>query len=786
MFERRLKIFLMLLFAVTGVLVLRAAQVQVVQREEWREKAAETMKRSRAIETVRGNIVDVKGRVVAMDRPCIDACVDFRALTDPPDEKWVRDVAAERLVTLRGDAYKSLPRAKRVEALNAEVVRVKADIGAMWDRLSEVSGVPRGKILETRDGIVHKVLMRRRAVWYRNYHLAVKKFAEREPAPAWRRWLVDESAEAPQAEDFEKLTVAEELQDHPILKAVDNPVQNELRKHIEDYPGLVLRPGTERHYPFMDAGCHLLGSLARVDREDLKKDPNVGKDELRQYYPNDLIGRGGIEGLAEPLLRGSRGKIVTIEGREKADARIEAKPGRAVALAIDIELQQDVTELFRNAKVVNEFTKPKSYDQVEMHGGAVILDVGTGAVRALVSYPTFDLNQLEEKYNELVTDELDLPLLNRATQVAREPGSTVKPLVGLAGIGAGVIGVHDTIECNGFMVINGRQFSRGKCWTQSMFGIGHHHIPSGDPHPDGLLTFSDAVQRSCNVYFETIGDRLKLDGLSKWYLQFGLGRPTGLGIPETRGMLPNAYSDGIAGLRFATWISAIGQGTTLATPVQMANVAATIARGGVWMRPRLLEPGQDLPAPGSQFGPERVDLGLPREAILAAQEGMTRVVNTEAGSAYRIVRRDDLLIAGKTGTAEAARLKVKVRDKHGKVVLDKDGRPKTEFLQPSSPLNPNLKAPWYRGFGKEGTDLKHSWFIGFAPAEKPEIAFAVMLEYGGSGGTGAGLVAKGLIDICVERGYLKPDPADARGRGDAAQPAGHVEGAPIPELLVGD
>ena len=786
MFERRLKIFLMLLFAVTGVLVLRAAQVQVVQREEWREKAALTMMHSRSTETIRGNIVDFKDRIVAMDRPCIDACIDFRALTDPPEPKWVRAVALERLISLRGEAYKSLPRAKRIEALNAEVAQVEADIRAMWDRLADVSGVPREKILETRAGIVHKVMMRRRAVWYRNYHQAVKEFAEREPAPAWRRWLVDEAAEAPQEEDFAKLVVAEELQDHPVLKAVDNPVQNELRKHIEDYPGLELRPGTERHYPFMDAGCHLLGSLARVDREDLKKDPNLGKDERRQYYPNDLIGRGGIEGLAEPLLRGSRGKIVTIEGVERPEARIEPEPGRNVKLSIDFELQKDIMELFGSALVLNEFTNPKSYDKVEMHGGVVVLDVKTGAVRALVSAPTFDLNQFDEKYDELVADELNLPLLNRATQVAREPGSTVKPVVGLAGIAQGVVGVNDGIECTGFMEVNGRRFSSGKCWTQGMFNIGHHQVPYKAPHVDGHLTFADAVERSCNVYFETVGDRLRMDGLSQWYTRFGLGRRTGLGIPEVAGSLPSAYKDGIAGLRFATWISSIGQGTTLATPVQMANVAATIARDGVWMRPRLLEPGQDLPAPDAQFGPDRVDLGLPRAAVLAAQEGMRRVVNNEAGTGKQ-VRRDDLVIAGKTGTAQAARIKVKVRDKSGKEVLDAKGNPKMEFLHPSSPLSPNLKAPWYRGFGKEGTDLKHSWYIGFAPADNPKIAFAVMLEYGGSGGTGAGLIAKDVINLLVERGYLEVDPR-AKDRDGDAQPAAaeHAEAAAGPELLVND
>ena len=776
MFERRLKVFLLILFAMTGVLVLRAGHVQIVQKDEWREKAALTMMREQTTETTRGNIRDFHGRVVARDKPCIDACVDFRALSTVPNEKWVRDVAAERLRLRLAEAYTKAPRAEKAEMLRAEVARVNADLASMWQRLATVSGNTVEHIEEARDAIVRKVQLRRRAVWYRNYQTALQKHGEREPAPAWRRWLVDESADVPQMQHFETLTVAEELQHHPILKDVANDVQNELRKHVEDYPGLVLRPGTVRYYPYDDAGCHLLGRLSRVAREDLRRDPNVGTDELRQYLPNDLIGRGGIEALAEQLLRGTRGRIVTIEGKERRDRRVEPKPGQDVGISIDIELQREIVNLFRNAKVFNDLDK--TYDEVEMHGGAVVIDVKTGAVRALASYPTFNLNDFDERYGQMLADELDLPLLNRATQVAREPGSTVKPLVGLAGIGQGLIGVNDGIECNGFMTVNGRQFSRGKCWTQSMFSISHHQIPPRDPHVgsfgnlDGELTFSDAVQRSCNVYFETIGDRLQLEGLSTWYDRFGLGRPTYLGIGEAPGRLPRAYTGGAAGRRFATWIAAIGQGDTLATPVQMANVAATIARDGVWVRPTLLEltDGQAV-APTTQAA-STVDLRLPRAAVRAARDGMTRVVNTYAGSAFKYVRRDDIVIAGKTGTAEAARLRVKARGK--------DGKPVMEFLEPSSSYKYNPRAPWYRGFGKEGTDLKHSWFIGFAPAENPKIAFAVMLEYGGSGGAGAGLIAKGLIEKCIERDYLQVDPKAAE---KAAEQAGHAEPAAAEELL---
>src|SRR4029450_2135380 len=147
-----------------------------------------------------------------------------------------------------------------------------------------------------------------------------------------------------------------------------------------------------------------------------------------------------------------------------------------------------------------------------MPGGALVIDIPTGEGRALVSYPTFDLNTFDEKYNELGADELNQPLWNRATQQAPNPGSTVKPVVGLAAIAEGKVGLHEGIECTGFLVLNGIKYPNGRCWTESMFHQGMPHpIPPSDPHrgsygnSDGYLVYADAIQRSCNVYFETMG-----------------------------------------------------------------------------------------------------------------------------------------------------------------------------------------------------------------------------------------------------------------------------------------
>jgi penicillin-binding protein 2 len=209
-----------------------------------------------------------------------------------------------------------------------------------------------------------------------------------------------------------------------------------------------------------------------------------------------------------------------------------------------------------------------------------------------------------------------------------------------------------------------------------------------------------------------------------------------------------------------------------ATPIQMANVVATFARDGVWQRPTLLDaPGYVIPG-SEKLGPARVDLHLPPDAVRAAKEGMVRVVNSRAGTGPW-VQRPDVLIAGKTGTAQAAPLSLIVRDAAGKPVRDKDGRPQREVIEPSTLEHANPRAPWYLATGTDNKDLNHAWYTGFAPARNPKVAFAVMIEYGVSGGNTAGGVAKAVIDACVKRNYLPLDttPLEPAGAATASQTA---------------
>ncbi|HEV2296088.1 MAG TPA: penicillin-binding transpeptidase domain-containing protein [Tepidisphaeraceae bacterium] len=805
MFERRLKIFLSILLLVTGVMVLRAMQLQVFGRDHWQRQAVESMKRPRLIETTRGRIIDAKGKIIALDEACIDAAVDFRAILSPPDADWLRGQAIARVRRDLGDSYWKVSTDERKERILKQTAAVRDDLGGMWRVLAEelarkenggADPSPRQlavaleRIEETRRSIVERVQMRRRYVWYHKYRQAVEEKKD-ERSPWYAKWIMGEQAgDGPDVDNFME-DVGEQEAPHAILHKIDNDVLIRLKKSRHKYPGLAFIDSADRYYPYENVASHVLGRLSKVMREDMLGDPNLGRDELREYQPNDLIGRMGLEALCEPALRGTRGQVVRVAGEQTEISRVESAPGTDVRTMIDIDLQQQIERLFTKVTLKEH---DKSLATQEMHGAAVVIDVPTGAVRVLASWPNYNANEFDVKYAELARDEFNQPLLNRATQWAIEPGSTVKPIVGLGAITDGLCSAGEGIECTGYLTIRRTTLKTShRCWVASMFAaqypdaVAHHQIPTQAPHrghsgnPNGFLTFSDALERSCNIYFQNLADEMGVAGLVKWFQRFGLGRPTGIGIAESRGWLISAEGMNRRHVLGDTWYAGIGQGQVGATTIQMANAAATIARDGVWLRPHLVDPGTPTTRPAALLpdGPDRVDLKLAPAAILAAKKGMVDVVYAPGGTADNIMHAP-VRVAGKTGSAQAATLRTPIRDERGNLTYEcakcqapiesieqakcivcesERRRIRRTSHMPSSPQQPNPAVPWYRGFGEDGKTISHAWFIGYAPAENPRIAFAVMVEYGGSGGFAATGVAKGVIEACVQHGYLQADAA---------------------------
>ena len=793
MFERRLKIFLTIIFVMAGVIALRAVQLQMLESSTWQRKADLAMQQTMQVDTSRGEIYDRKEVRLAYDDPCIDAAVEFGAIAMDPD--WLKTQARKRLKA-RGDA--STSGLSREKLLADEIERVTADIEKMWVLLADVSG--KGEegaeaIEVTREEIYGRVYFLHRKAWY--HHFGKTKGSAK--ASPWIRWLVDAQANDPDEQhvkdiDASSISVSEQSQTHVILAEIDNDAQVKLGKKLRDCPGLELRESTHRRYnpDFAEAASHLLGHVSRVNEKEVKDPANITADLQHRYLPRDLIGRDGLEGLAEPLLRGTKGQLVRQAGNKQPVETVKAIPGKNVRSSIDIKLQAQILESFKALRAHDRDLEGRRIDVTlkELHGAAVVLDVKTNEVLAMASYPTFDANRFEMKYEEWLSDEKNNRLLNRAT-LAHEPGSTVKPVIGAVAVsteGKGGIRYDKGIACTGYMIYLDHKTGKyiriagtNRCWVASMFtgkipSVSGHLVPTEAPlqpqygNLPGTLVLKDALERSCNVYFQTVADDMHLVGVVEALSRFGLGQKTGIGIPESTGRLPKPHPLAPGALyesesdRRIGWLAGIGQGQVAATPLQMANVAATFARGGIWMRPKLLT-GESAGVIYPHSAGDSRDMNLTPLALREVKEGMLNVVRLRHAGTGQEVHRPDFEVAGKTGSAQAGKFSIKLRDEaDGHVIHESDangvegnGRPLRHFFEPGTKDHPSGLPWYYEGVGDGGQHLAHAWFIGYAPADHPQIAFCVFVEYGGSGGAVAGAIARDVVEACVQHQYITVD-----------------------------
>ena len=646
MFRRRLLILLGVFLAVLCGLLARAGVLQLVRGDAYRTMAEESMVSIRTTAGIRGRILDRNGVILAEDRACYDLCIDYRFMTAQP--RWIRrqlrTIAQQIGVDLDTDTGKAKARAV-YDARTAET-------WVLLERMGAAMGVD--------------VDQRRRRIQYsvERIHRAVGK------------------------------TVREEHSSHVLVGALDDSIAREVLL-LGEISGISLVPSHRRYYPFGDIACHIIGGIGPVFREEMARH-NHRPDELswlermrRNYRPGDRIGKTGVEAMSEKTLRPLRG-YQRFEQISKLVEEVLPRDGSDVRLSIDIELQQRLTEVMKS----------------HQHTGAlVVLDVKTGDVLAMVSYPTYDLNTYRTDYPKLSRDVVGLPLLHRAVSACYAPGSTGKPITGLAAVGCGKITPHTLITCTGKNPHT--RSGQPHCWIWRSYRSTH-----------GEQDLVDALKHSCNSYFVEAAHRVGGPELTRWFGYFGFGQKPGTGLHEERsGTLGNeAYLRRMHGRGFYpsdAWNMSIGQGIFAASVLQLANAHATIARDGVFLSPKLVEGVRQA----------RRELPLSAEALRAVREGMYKVVNESGGTAYKIFRHADLPveICGKTGTAQVPPMRA-----------DLDGDGEKEIVRTGN----------------------HAWFAGFAPHNHPKIAFAILCEYAGSGGKNAGPVAADIIRVCSQMGYF--------------------------------
>ncbi|HEY9060320.1 MAG TPA: penicillin-binding protein 2 [Pseudobacteroides sp.] len=496
-----------------------------------------------------------------------------------------------------------------------------------------------------------------------------------------------------------------------LAKDVSRETVAEIEERHQEFPGVYTDVETFRKYTMGETAGHVIGFVRKMNEEEYSKLKEEG------YRQDEVVGKSGIEAFAEPYLRGKDGqkKIeVDIAGRLTEELETNpAMPGSTVKLTLDMNLQRVAMEsIERNLEIIRSQADGKKNFGDAKTGSAVAMDVNTGEILAMASYPSYDPSnfiakpddkeaqkKIQEYYDDKKFELAKLsPTLNRVINGRYAPGSTFKPLTAIAGLESSAISPQrNIINDDGKYTIDGWEF---KCLERK---YGH-----------GDLTLKSAMETSCNIYFEKLGVMTGIDNISKWGSMFGLGRKTGIDLKdESKGVLASREykkSDEFKRNygRIEDWWKAdtaqasIGQIYNSFTPLQLVNYIGAIANGGKLMRPHLIK--KVVKYDGStvmENKPDYTKIPIKKENLDLVIEGMKAVTMQEGGTAVSAFRNFPIEVAGKTGTAET---------------------------------------------GYEKTKSSNALFVCFAPADKPQIAIAVVVEHGAWGANTAPIA----IDIMKE------------------------------------
>jgi len=703
MYDKRIKIFIIVSAVLLVVCLLRLIQMQLLPDSSVQDHIAE-LKRglSRQLKTVRGRILDRRGKVLATDQPQFQLCINYR-LTCFLDKR----VQKAKLLKAAGE-----------RTANPSLFEARKELEAKIEDLEQVIekcthfGLNRSQI-ETQIAEINQRIWNLRAfvAWIRNG-----------PDPSILEKYNHNMNSIPLSEaigDFEKKFPSENQRLLPVSKVDDIAEMDkdwallELKTdddiftaqlEFTDIDGVQILPKGQRFYNYKTVAAQTIGWVGLATQE---KDKAIFEDDkLSSYLDGEVCGReDGVEYVCEAVLRGRRGELVYDIDRELVN-RTETQFGKDVSLTIDIELQKKIEDHLADGEHNPNSKAPTA---------AVVIDVTTGDILALVSMPVLDLNQVRANYAALVVDPNE-PLRNRAINKQYPPGSVIKPLILIAGLESGKITADEIISCPAQKAPTGWP----SCWLYNKYSwLGHDN--------EGLNNAHNATKGSCNIYFSRLADRIEPLVLQQWFFKFGYGHQISnfefrISNFETRafrqaqGQISNRPPK-TAIERFEQlppleegerrWFG-IGQGNLRVTPLQVANAMAAIARGGLYKTPRLFFAPEGT-SDESRATSDEIDLGISPQTLAVVYDGMYAVVNEQGGTAYKEfahsgLAEQDVKVYGKTGSTE-------------------------------KPDN-----AWFAGFAADSTDHK--------------IAIAVVVEGGQHGSSDAAPLARDIIQFCIDAGYI--------------------------------
>jgi penicillin-binding protein 2 len=563
MYEKRIKIFVILSALLLFLCLLRLAQMQLLPDSSLQIDIAELKKGvSKQLNTVRGKILDRKGRVIATDVPQFQLCINYE-LSCFLDQR-VR--SAMLLIENRKSKIENIE--PSLSSLHEQQQARLDDLQQLIDKCSYF-GLQRGdikaRITEINNGVWN---LRRYLAWKRNF--PDKDFDQAVPDANERLKLIA------------KIDIAEMHQSWPLLELkTDNDIFT-AQLEFTDIEGVEILSGTSRFYPYGSVAAQTVGWVGPATQQQDKK--LFEKDRFASYLEGEVCGReDGVEYVCETVLRGRRGEEVYDIDR-KLISQTETRFGEDVQLTIDIELQK---------KIENYLTDSAANPNSKAPTAVVVIDVAAGDIIALVSLPVYDLNRVRFDYTKLA-DDPHKPLLNRAIDAQYPPGSVIKPLILIAGLESGKITADEVISCPAQRAPAGWP----NCWLFLKY--------SSTGHDDMWQNYArNAIKGSCNVYFSRLADRIDSSVLQQWLFKFGYGRKILLAcyqspdpnenievreFRQTQGVISNTGPvNDVASFEQVPPLEngerrffGIGQGNLRVTPLQVANAMAAVARAGIY------------------------------------------------------------------------------------------------------------------------------------------------------------------------------------------------------------
>ncbi len=708
MYEKRIRIFVFFSLLMLAACVVRLAQMQLTTASSVQSQITELKRQkgqSEQFKTLRGRILDRKGKVLAMDHARFWIHVDYE-LSCYLDDR----VRQGLLLKAAGSSESETALAEADKEIRERI----EDLRNIIDKCSQFKAVEAWEI-------ENEIRKKNDKVWnLRVFQAWRKKFPNSEAVEGY-----DDIGDVPGPEardDFvqkvpdpnERLALISKVdirEMHQTIRLLELETDDDIfaaQLEFMDTEGVHILPEGKRVYPCHSVAAQTIGWVGKAQEFD---EPLFADEKLATYRPGETCGRRpGVEFVCEAILRGRRGEVVTdIDGQLKSD--IETRFGADVSLTLDIELQ---------AYIEDDLAR-YSYDPNlgDPNVSAVVIDVGTSEILALVSLPGYDLNRVRYDYDSLMFKDPNKPMINRAINALYPPGSVVKPLLLVAGLEAGKITSDEPIECPAAPAPAGWP----NCLAYTKGHSGHSLVWQNNAR--------NAIKGSCNIYFSRLADRIEPVILQQWLFRFGYGQHA-LSVPYSIAVaaeaerrreflqppgeisskrvfgraLPFEEIPPLAEGRRKQF--GIGQGSLRVTPLQVANSMATIARGGVFKLPRLF--GADPNRPTARPSPG-VDLGISPETLDVVYDGMNAVISEPGGTANKqfgpmldILRAQDVKVYGKTGST---------------------------------------------------TGPFHAWFAGFAAdSEGRKIALAVIVEEGQSGARDVAPLASEIIQLCIQTGYL--------------------------------